>query len=495
MRILFLTHAFNGLAQRLYVELAERGHELSVEFDINDEVTREAVSLFQPDLVIAPFLKRAIPDDVWRRVPCLVVHPGIPGDRGPSALDWAITEGEREWGVTLLQANATLDGGDIWASVGFPMREATKSSLYRREVTEAATACVLDAVALAADPAFRPRPLDPAAVRGRARPLLRLAERKLDWQTDSTDQLVATLHAADGFPGVVDELCGVRCRLFGAWREPAGARGAAAGDLVARRDGAVLRATRDGAIWLSHLRAEDGDGAIKLPATQVLGEHAARLPEWPVALDAPLGSGGFRELAYFERGPVGFLAFEFHNGAMSTAQCQRLVAALKSLRARPSRVLVLLGGAEFWSNGIHLNAIEAAPDPSDESWRNINAIDDVCLEILKFDDRLLVSALRGNAGAGGAFLALAADYVWARQGVVLNPHYKNMGNLYGSEYWTYLLPRRVGAAGVSAVMDNRLPLGARAAKRLGLIDEVEDSSPDEFVERVAGRALALATRR
>jgi putative two-component system hydrogenase maturation factor HypX/HoxX len=76
MKILLLTHAFNGLAQRLYVELDERGHTLSVEFDINDAVTREAVDLFQPDLVIAPFLKRAIPGDVWRRVPCLVVHPG-----------------------------------------------------------------------------------------------------------------------------------------------------------------------------------------------------------------------------------------------------------------------------------------------------------------------------------------------------------------------------------------------------------------------------------
>jgi hypothetical protein len=33
------------------------------------------------------------------------------------------------------------------------------------------------------------------------------------------------------------------------------------------------------------------------------------------------------------------------------------------------------------------------------------------------------------------------------RGVMLNPHYKNMGNLYGSEYWTYLLPRRVGEEG------------------------------------------------
>ena len=50
MRILFLTHAFNSLTQRLYDELTQDGHEVSVEFDINDRVTEEAVALWQPEL-------------------------------------------------------------------------------------------------------------------------------------------------------------------------------------------------------------------------------------------------------------------------------------------------------------------------------------------------------------------------------------------------------------------------------------------------------------
>jgi putative two-component system hydrogenase maturation factor HypX/HoxX len=91
MRILLLCHSFNSLTQRLYVELSRQGHELSVEFDIHDAVTEEAVRLFQPEVVLAPFLKRVIPASVWSRVPCLVVHPGIVGDQGPAALDWAIT--------------------------------------------------------------------------------------------------------------------------------------------------------------------------------------------------------------------------------------------------------------------------------------------------------------------------------------------------------------------------------------------------------------------
>ena len=49
MRILLLCHAFNSLTQRLYVELSADGHEVSVEFDITDTVTDEAVALFRPD--------------------------------------------------------------------------------------------------------------------------------------------------------------------------------------------------------------------------------------------------------------------------------------------------------------------------------------------------------------------------------------------------------------------------------------------------------------
>ncbi len=494
MKILLLTHAFNGLAQRLYVELDERGHTLSVEFDINDAVTREAVDLFQPDLVIAPFLKRAIPGDIWRRVPCLVVHPGIRGDRGPSALDWAIHGREREWGVTLLQANAVMDGGDTWATQTFTMREAAKSSLYRREVTEAATRCVLAAVDRAMDGSFRPQTLDPAdpAVRGRHRPLMRQPDRKIDWAGDDTDTVLAKIHAADGFPGVIDEVAGLSCRLFGGWREPRRAPGGLPGELLATRDGAILRATRDGAVWISHLRPVDDDRAIKLPAATVLNGRLGPVPASPVALDAATDTVGFRELTYFERGRVGFLAFDFHNGAMSTAQCQRLAAALRRVRDRPTRILVLLGGSEFWSNGIHLGSIEAAANPADESWHNINAIDDVCLEIMSFRDKFVISALRANGGAGGVFLALAADEVWVRNGVILSPHYKNMGNLYGSEYWTYLLPRRVGAEGIDAVMGNRLPVGAQAAARIGLVDAVLEADHESFLGQVADRALALA---
>ncbi len=507
MKILFLTHAFNGLAQRLFLDLEDAGHEVVIEFDVNDAVTAEAVALAKPALVIAPFLKRAIPESLWSSLPCLVVHPGVPGDRGPSSLDRAILEGEREWGVTVLQAVGAMDAGPVWAHAAFPMRLAAKSSLYRREVTEAASLAVLEAVAKFAR-GEKPVPAESlgAVARGRERPLLRAADRAIDWAVDATETVLRKIHSADSFPGVRDELFGMPVRLFGAHdgrgdiETGDGARfraksGTVPGFVSAKRDGAILRATVDGAVWITHLEeiAEGAERPLKLPATQVLGGRLSGVKDLPVALDAPASPATWRELRYEEAGEVGVLHFAFHNGAMSTAQCQRLLAALRHAKSRPTKVLVLAGGEDFWSNGIHLNAIESHARPADASWENINAIDDVAREIVLSPDHLTVAALAGNAGAGGVFLALAADRVWARKGTVLNPHYKGMGNLYGSEYWTYLLPRRVGEARAQAITARRLPMNSREAQALGLADATFGHEPRAFLDAAVKRAQAMAT--
>lgn len=492
MRILLLAHSFNSLTQRLFVELTEAGHELSIEFDINDRVTEEAVELFQPELVVAPFLKRAIPESIWRRHRCIVIHPGIKGDRGPSALDWAIMNGEREWGVTALEANGEMDAGDIWASVDFAMRDATKASLYRNEVTDAAVAAVELTLARLAQRGFRPEPLDYSqpGVRGVPGPPMHQTDRSIDWRHDNTVTVLRKIRTADGAPGVLDEIRGVRCHLYDA--HPEGRLcGAVPGEILAQRSGAICRATIDGAIWITHLRRGQ-PGTFKLPATMVLGDALAGVPESPLSPRAAVEYPTWRPIRYEESDLVGFLHFPFYNGAMSTGQCEALREAYSYARSRPVRVIVLTGGPDFWSNGIHLNLIEASPQPAEESWRNILAMDDLVRDIILTERQLTIAALSGNAGAGGAFLALAADRVWARKGVILNPHYKGMGNLYGSEYWTYLLPRRTSKEEAAAVTENRLPVGARQAVAMGLLDDHFGASVQAFRTETERRAQALA---
>jgi putative two-component system hydrogenase maturation factor HypX/HoxX len=154
-------------------------------------------------------------------------------------------------------------------------------------------------------------------------------------------------------------------------------------------------------------------------------------------------------------------------------------------------VLLLGGLRDFFSNGIHLNVIEAADDPAEESWANIHAMNDLVEAVLSTTDRLTVSALGGNAAAGGVMLALAADEVWCRDGAVLNPHYTLMG-LHGSEYWTYTLPRRVGAAEAQRLTQSALPVSARRAVELGMAERVLQAAPEELGDEVTRLAAQLA---
>src|SRR3954463_8190882 len=104
VKILLLCSSFNGLTQRVWVELRRRGHEVTWRQAVDDDTVRAAVDALDPELIICPFLRERVPDDVWQSRPTVIVHPGPVGDRGPSSLDWAITEAAAQWGVTALSA-------------------------------------------------------------------------------------------------------------------------------------------------------------------------------------------------------------------------------------------------------------------------------------------------------------------------------------------------------------------------------------------------------
>lgn len=498
MRILLISSAFSGLTQRFYTELDDAGYEVSVELHLgNDAQVLEGVELFKPDLILCPFLKQRIPATIYQHYRCLIVHPGIKGDRGPSSLDWAIQQSLDEWGVTLLQAADEMDAGDIWACKTFPLREATKSSLFNREVTQAAVDCLWEALTYVDALHFKPEPLDYGRpdIKGRLQPMMKQADRKIDWKKHSTTEILRRIRAADGSPGVLDEIFGQPFYLYNAHKEPH-LRGKP-GEIIAVAEHAICRATIDGAVWIGHLKPKLADGiGIKLPATQALkafwpkpqtGLHGLiAKPPKTVVIDynQPGKHLPTQEVWYELHGDAAYLHFAFHNGGMSTSQCRLLLSVYRHIATLPIKAIVLMGGEEFWSNGIHLNQIEAADKPAEESWHNINAIDDLIYQIVTTLDKLTIAAVAGNAGAGGAILAIAPDKVVVRDGVIFNPHYKNMGELYGSEYWTYLLPKRVGQTLATQLTEERLPLSAKKAWQLGLVDRVLDKQHAIFTAQV-----------
>ncbi|MCX7096420.1 MAG: enoyl-CoA hydratase-related protein [Methylococcales bacterium] len=509
MRILLISSAFSGLTQRFYTELEDAGFLVSVELHLGDVAQLiEGVGLFKPDLILCPFLTRRLPEEIYGHYKCLIVHPGIKGDRGPSSLDWAIQTKQPEWGVSLLEAAEAMDAGPIWSNKTFPMRLATKSSLFYREVTQAAIDCLWEVLSYVNAPDFKPEVQDynRPDYKGKILPAMKQEDRAIHWKKHRTEEILRRIHAADGSPGVLSEICGRAVYLFNAHKEPH--LTGSAGDIIATANEAICMATVDGAIWIGHLKAKPvaGEKTIKLPATRVLQDilpkpHPRGLKSWLAktitAIDIDYSKPGrqlpCQEVWHELEGDVAYIYSPFHNGGMSTAQCHLLLSVYQHVATLPIKVIVLMGGEECWSNGIHLNHIEAADSPADESWLNINAIDDLIYQIITTLDKATIAAVAGSAGAGGAIMALAADQVIARDGVIFNPHYKNMGELYGSEYWTYLLPKRVGQKMATTLTEQRLPISAKKAWRLGMIDKVLDKNHKIFVAQTKHLANTLAS--
>lgn len=189
LKLLFLCTAHNSLSQRLYLSLKDN-HDIYIEFALTEDLMISAAELAEPDLIICPFLTRRVPKELCDKYMTLIVHPGPPGDGGPSSLDWVIMgdDGSAEdadlalrlldqpncggrsfWGTSVLQATEDFDAGPTWAWDQFPIDidapGVTKSTLYRGVVTLTAVRCVgyaiqriLDAAANEECPEAKPSP-------------------------------------------------------------------------------------------------------------------------------------------------------------------------------------------------------------------------------------------------------------------------------------------------------------------------------------------------
>ncbi|PUE65202.1 hydrogenase maturation protein [Arcobacter caeni] len=462
MKILLIISSFNSLSQSVYCKLQELEHKVFIKFAISKELMIEAVQEINPDIVFCPFLKQFIPNEIFENYPTFVLHPGIIGDRGHNSLDNAINDQVKQWGVVILKANEILDGGDIYAQSNFIMREeSSKASIYRNEVTQSTLKALEQFLQNYQNEDFIPTKqiLNPIHKN------LSQENRKINWQKDNTKQILKKINMSDSTPGVKDEILGVECYLFSAFIEDT-LRGETK-EILAKRDGAICIGTIDGAIWISQIQEL---GSFKLPATYVLKDKIKGIEEKRIPLVIEDERKSFYELRVQRKDEIAYLYFNFHNGAMTSTQCIKLKYAIEYLKEE-CKVLVLMGADDFFSNGIHLNILEDSKKQGEDGWSNINAMNEAVKAVLLCDEIITVASFNKNSGAGGVFLGLACDYAISSENTIFNPHYKTLG-LSGSEYHTFILPKRVGQTKSKELLENCLPINANYAKKINMIDEV-----------------------
>ncbi len=458
MKLCLYITSFNGLSQAIYTYLKDDNYIVNIVYS-NSSTKDSEIDNFNPDIILCPFLKDFISQSIYDKYPTFVFHPGVIGSRGAYSIEWALWKEKQKWGGVWLKANEIYDGGDVYASGEFILRDTTKASIYRIEEKNLALELLPTLLENIKNKDSQKQVLNPIDER---------FNTTIDWEKDDTNTIVKKINTLDSFPGVKDEILDIECFLYGAHKEDKFKHNQSK-KILAKRDGAICISTIDGAVWVSHLKQVD---KFKLPATYVLKDRLKGIKEDRLPLIFDKSYNTFYEISCDIKDNIAYLYFNFHNGAFRSEQCMRLKYAIEYLKEQV-KVIVLMGGDDFFSNGINLNILEDSKKSGEDGWSNINAINDLVKSIIYATEVITVASIEKNAGAGGVFLATACDFVISSNSVVLNPHYKTLG-LSGSEYHTYSLYKRVKKDIADKLLNDCLPISSKYAKDIGLVDEVYD---------------------
>ena len=98
--------------------------------------TAEQLRVLAPDLIVVAAYGKILPDAVLQAAPlgCINVHASLlPKYRGAAPINWAVLNGERETGVTIMHVAPELDAGDMILAGSTEIGEnETAAELYDR---------------------------------------------------------------------------------------------------------------------------------------------------------------------------------------------------------------------------------------------------------------------------------------------------------------------------------------------------------------------------
>jgi methionyl-tRNA formyltransferase len=156
-------HSIVGLIVHPGVERRGGGCPIFAPADVNDPALLQKLSTLGADLIVlagyGQLVKRGFINLV--RYGCINLHGGkLPEYRGSSPMNWALINGEQEFGLSVIQISAGIDTGDVLAEKSFPISiDATIADLHRLANAEF-PGLLLDVVRAIGSGTTRPRRQD-----------------------------------------------------------------------------------------------------------------------------------------------------------------------------------------------------------------------------------------------------------------------------------------------------------------------------------------------
>lgn len=198
------------------VKVCAQSHDIPVfqPTKLRDGTALELLQSLAPELVVVAAYGRILPQEILDcpKLGCINVHSSLlPKYRGSAPIHWAILNGDKESGVTIMHMALALDAGDIIAQSVTPIDpDETVETLHDRLAQMGADLLVETVQSIGDGTATRtPQAEDQVTLA----PMLSRALSPMDW-TRTARQLHDQVRGLIPWPAAVTELNGTRCKIF-----------------------------------------------------------------------------------------------------------------------------------------------------------------------------------------------------------------------------------------------------------------------------------------
>ncbi len=251
-----------------------RGVPVLQPLKVRDGVLAAQLGALSPDLLVVVAYGRILGEDLLRLAPqgAINVHASLlPRYRGAAPIQWAVAEGERETGVTIMQMDAGLDTGDILLQRTLAIGDDDAEALAPR-LAALGGAALVEALGLLETSAILPVRQD--GERATLAPVLEKEHGRLDFRLPAA-RLAARIRGFRPWPGAFTSVGGRTLKVHAA----VAMEGAGLASGVARATGAgILVGCGEGSsLLLAEVQLE---GKRRVPAAEFLKGHP--LPEGTV---------------------------------------------------------------------------------------------------------------------------------------------------------------------------------------------------------------------
>ena len=222
----------------------------------------EAMKAANADIGIMAFVLQFAPQD-FVKIPkhgTIQYHPSLlPKYRGPSSINWPISRGEKETGLTIFRPTDGLDEGAVILQKKTPIGDDdTLGNVYFERLFPVGVQAMLEAADLVVSKKHKEIEQDESQASYEG--WFREAEARIHW-SNHVDFIHNLIRASDPAPGAWTTLNGVKLQLFDSRKELVRTFGAVKGkigEVVEAKDGRLVITAQGGRIHAGKAKLGDG---------------------------------------------------------------------------------------------------------------------------------------------------------------------------------------------------------------------------------------------